>query len=766
MLPLVVENGAIFGALQLEGAAPFDELDLFYANSIVNQLAIAVDRQAATAAKQAATEVAEREQRLLAQVGEVVTSSLDRRATLAAVARAVVPLFADLCIIDEVAEDGAVQRLEVVFSDEHKQRDLADQLRRFSPRPGWTTPDAKVLESGEPLLFPEITDPGEVGIAHDEEHATLLRATSLTSMMVLALRARDRTLGVLTLARTESGERYATRDLALGRAIAQRAALSVDNARLYEQAQQATRARENLLAVISHDLRSPLGAILMGIDMLLKLPAGEDRRRSRKHLERIERSAQRMKRLVEDLLDAASLDAGGLSVETGRVAAQPLVLEALDALQPVAESKSLRLGSELPADLPGVSADAARLQQVLANLLGNAIKFTPEGGTITVRAKPSGDTVTFSVSDTGPGIAGEYLPRLFERFWQVKRTASLGIGLGLFIVKGIVEAHGGRIWVESKAGEGSTFFFTLPVAAADEDQAPAGAGASGGKQAIPPRRPDVFPSEVARHAAELEALTHEVELRKRELYTLLESTRVARELAARAGELERDFMNVVSHELRAPLTALELLIERMQRDRENPLAPRQQQIIQRMFSALARLSAMIESLLRRLELRGHAELESEVGHGSTFIVTLPPVDQALQEQGVPLQSGSGAARVMAKRILIVEDDADIREDLADFLRADGYDVVTTENGRAARDWLQHVGVLPDVILLDLMMPVMDGWQFRAEQLQDTTLARIPVVVLSGAGDVRREATALGAAGYVAKPFKLDSLLGVVHQAVA
>ena len=116
-------------------------------------------------------------------------------------------------------------------------------------------------------------------------------------------------------------------------------------------------------------------------------------------------------------------------------------------------------------------------------------------------------------------------------------------------------------------------------------------------------------------------------------------------------------------------------------------------------------------------------------------------------------------------ILIVEDDADIREDLAEILRDQGYEVVTKENGAAARDWLHdHVNSLPDVILLDLMMPVMDGWHFRAEQLQDASLAKIPVVVLSGAGDVRREASALGAAGYVSKPFKLDALLGVVHRA--
>ncbi|MGA9526155.1 MAG: ATP-binding protein, partial [Myxococcaceae bacterium] len=168
--------------------------------------------------------------------------------------------------------------------------------------------------------------------------------------------------------------------------------------------------------------------------------------------------------MLADLLETASIEGGSLSVEPKRLELGLLVVEALEALQPLAASKSQHLESDLPAALPAVLADSSRIHQVLANLLGNAIKFTPEGGAIAVRATSSGGLVTISITDTGPGIAEDELPHIFDRFWQARRTAKLGSGLGLFIVKGIVEAHGGTIWVESKVGAGSTFHFTLPVA--------------------------------------------------------------------------------------------------------------------------------------------------------------------------------------------------------------------------------------------------------------------------------------------------------------
>ena len=461
-LPLAVDHSAIFGALQVEGARPLEELDLVLVNAVVNQLAIAVDRQAAINARLAEAERTEAELRLLADASASLFATLDYREAFAALARLAVPRLADLCAVDEVREDGTVERLEVVFADGDKEP-LAERIRGLAAR-HWKSAVGAALESGRHALVSEVTDAIIEEIAADDpERASVLRDVGARSMMALPLVSRGKTLGALVLIAAESGRRYSNHDLALADLIARRAATAIDNARLFQQAQRATRAREDLLAVVSHDLRNPLNVILVNLDVLMMGPKVEEGG-LQKRLRAIQRSADSMHRLIEDLLDTASIEAGKLSLESRRLEVEPLVTEALETLQPLAANKSVELSSELEGELPAIHGDARRLQQVLANLGGNAMKFTPEGGRITVRATHSDGTVTFSVSDTGPGIPLADLPHIFDRFWQARRTAGLGTGLGLSIAKGIVEAHGGRILVESKLGHGSTFRFTVPVA--------------------------------------------------------------------------------------------------------------------------------------------------------------------------------------------------------------------------------------------------------------------------------------------------------------
>jgi signal transduction histidine kinase len=179
-----------------------------------------------------------------------------------------------------------------------------------------------------------------------------------------------------------------------------------------------------------------------------------------------------MDRLIQDLLDVAVAESGQLTVERAQLAARDLVVGAVDMQRPLASSASLELRVDLDHELPDIWGDRDRLLQVFENLIGNAIKFTNAGGSITVGAAPRDHEVVFRVADTGSGIAPENLPRVFDRFWQASRTGRIGAGLGLQIAKGIVEAHGGRIWVESAAGSGSTFFFTIPTAFAARDRLP------------------------------------------------------------------------------------------------------------------------------------------------------------------------------------------------------------------------------------------------------------------------------------------------------
>jgi signal transduction histidine kinase len=227
------------------------------------------------------------------------------------------------------------------------------------------------------------------------------------------------------------------------------------------RAEAAIRSRDDVLAIVSHDLRDPVSTIRMAAD-LLEMPISEEKKAQQIGV--IQRSAERMNRLIGDLLDASAIEAGRFHVELEPMALLPILRETGRMLDGAAAQKQLRFECVAPTDLPDVRGDRDRLLQVLANLVGNAIKFTPEGGAIAVGARRGAGEVIVAVEDTGPGIAEEDLPRIFDRYWQVGRRRRGGAGLGLAIAKGIIEAHEGRIWVESEPGRGSTFSFALPVA--------------------------------------------------------------------------------------------------------------------------------------------------------------------------------------------------------------------------------------------------------------------------------------------------------------
>jgi light-regulated signal transduction histidine kinase (bacteriophytochrome) len=245
-----------------------------------------------------------------------------------------------------------------------------------------------------------------------------------------------------------------------------RRAIEVDIGRRFLSEQRAVRARNDLLAVVSHDLRGPLSGVLLQTEVMLHLTQGADDAGKGANVlhgsaERIRRSAAHMKALIDDLLDLASIEAHRFALHLKSVESRELVDDAVLAAAPLAEARRITLATEL-IDAPRLEADPERVFRVLSNLLGNAIKFTPEGGTITVRAERRGDDLSIAVADTGPGIAADHLPHVFERYWKVQSASQPGTGLGLYIANGIVEAHGGKIWAESSAG-GATFTFTLPL---------------------------------------------------------------------------------------------------------------------------------------------------------------------------------------------------------------------------------------------------------------------------------------------------------------
>jgi PAS domain S-box-containing protein len=403
--------------------------------------------------------------RVLSRAGEALGASLDRAAMLDAVARVAVPALADLCMI-HVVEDGAIERAVMVVA-EPDQAELADRLGRTPAGRGWQSAEARAIASGEPMLLEEVPVPAAGRPAPGTSGPDLAYAAGVRSMIVVPLIARDTRLGALTLASSGSGRRYGPADLELARDLASRIVQAMDNARLYAESRRAVASRDAVLAVVSHDLRSQLTGVTMSTSLLAELisqrEAGAELTRP---LAFIQRSAQRMIRLIQDLLDVSSIESGTFSTVQHRQPVGPLIEDAIDALRPQAVARSLRLAFDLPAgDRFAIEVDRDRVLQVLDNLIGNAIKFSEPGGTVTVRVEPRGDELWFVVADTGPGIAPDDLPHVFDRFWQVRRTAHLGTGLGLAIAKGIVEAHRGKIGVDSELGAGSRFWFTLPLAA-------------------------------------------------------------------------------------------------------------------------------------------------------------------------------------------------------------------------------------------------------------------------------------------------------------
>ncbi|MBI2896620.1 MAG: GAF domain-containing sensor histidine kinase [Deltaproteobacteria bacterium] len=281
------------------------------------------------------------------------------------------------------------------------------------------------------------------------------------------IRRPERSFGNLYLARKPGREPFTDDDRVAIELLASHAAICVENARLVQTAHEDLRAREDLLAIVAHDLRNPLGVISGRVGLILRTASSEELEGMRRPLEAIERAAGRMERLIRDLLDAARIEAGHLVVERRPERLGPIVEEAIETFRPLCSDKGLDLRANLPPEIPEVLCDRERVLQALANLLGNALKFTPSGGVITLEARPSADGALLSVTDTGPGIAAADLPHLFDRFWKARQAGQQGTGLGLYIVKGIVEAHGGHVRIESEPGKGSAFRLTLPFSGSD-----------------------------------------------------------------------------------------------------------------------------------------------------------------------------------------------------------------------------------------------------------------------------------------------------------
>jgi len=420
---------------------------------------------------------------VLAGASAALSASLDEQTALDAVARLVVPVLADACVIDALAEDGS-RAAAVAHIDERGERLLRSVIDAAGGLGAWE----RLTEGDRPTAIEPLPDSFYDDWPGDAASRDALRAAGFTAALAAAMTARGRRLGTLVLLRTGREPGFSSADATHANELANRVALAIDNVRLFRQAERdraaaeeaaesiavlydsekdaraeaeaASRIRDEVLAIVSHDLRNPLGIIFTGTSLLLELELSEEQRTH--HLKVLKRAAQRMERLISDLLEVSRLESGRLTIRLGEHAVKDLLLEAREAFEPLATDRNIEFTADVSAAEGTVQVDRERILQIFSNLVGNALKFTPEGGCVTIAATSDDEVVTFTVEDSGPGISADDLPHIFDRFWQAQKTAQAGTGLGLAIAKGLVEAHGGRIWAESEEDVGSSFRFTIP----------------------------------------------------------------------------------------------------------------------------------------------------------------------------------------------------------------------------------------------------------------------------------------------------------------
>ncbi|HEY8079561.1 MAG TPA: ATP-binding protein, partial [Labilithrix sp.] len=449
--------------------------------------ALSLDRVARVAAESAARDrlqAAERSVRaaaerlgLMLEASEAIARGTDPEDVLDRLVHATVPGFADWCAVELLEDDGRLSLAAIAHVDSAKVAVARELRRRFPSRPDASAAH-RVATSSKAELHPVITDAMLAASIHDPEELRLTRELGAKSLIVVPLALHDRALGALSIIATRDDLVYDATDVRLAEKLARSAALALQNARLIgelraradaelgakREAESANRLKDEFLATVSHELRTPLNAILGWASMLRS--GRLDEATQQRAIATIERNARAQARLVDDVLDVSRITSGKLTIKSEPVDVARVLELTLDVVRPAALAKEITIEVKIASGLR-VRADADRLQQIYWNVLANAVKFTPRGGRIVVVAAQKEKAVVVSVKDSGPGIAREFLPHLFEPFRQADGSTTRahgGLGLGLSIARRLVLLHGGDIAAESDGpGHGATFVIALPA---------------------------------------------------------------------------------------------------------------------------------------------------------------------------------------------------------------------------------------------------------------------------------------------------------------
>jgi signal transduction histidine kinase len=394
---------------------------------------------------------------VMAEVNTLLSSSLELPETLQRVAALALPDLAQCCVV-RLVDGGTPGTIAAVHHDPGLDARFKRNPSELSADPDLAQMFAEVKRDRQPCVRSLLeAGPPEARASSPGP----LRAARAHMALAVPLQARGALIGVLTLCRCGDSRGFEALDIEFALDLARRASVAVDNAQLYADAQRAVRLREDILAIVSHDLRNPLGAITMSVQRLLKHCAPDDHESSR-GLTLILRSSRHMRRLIEELLDMANIQNGTLALRRAELNLEDCIAEALGMFEASARQKRVQLAHQPLGEVGIIRGDADRLLRAIANLVGNAVKFTHPGGEVTVISERTAEGVRVSVRDTGPGIAEQDRNRLFEQYWKGSGTGRSGMGLGLYIARSVAEAHGGHISLESELGVGSTFTLSIP----------------------------------------------------------------------------------------------------------------------------------------------------------------------------------------------------------------------------------------------------------------------------------------------------------------
>ena len=419
----------------------------------------------------------ERQLSFLGELSALLTSSLEPERVLPRVARLSIPLLGDLCAFDLLGDDGRIRRDACAHIDLTKEGLAFEARARHGYKSDAPSGAPAVIRSRQPVVVSPATGDDLARAAQNPEQLAIFRQLGVRSWMIVPLMAREHAMGAVTFVITESDRRYERNDLLLAQIVASQVAFTRASARTHQEvnaareaAEAANRAKDQFLGTLSHELRTPLNAVLGWTSLLQQRQLSADQ--EERALQIIQRNVDAQMRLIEDLLDMSRIVSGRLRLVVRPVDLSTIVEQAVDAVRPAADAKSIRVQTVLASPAGPVRGDADRLLQIMWNLLSNAVKFTPKHGRVQVQLQHVASHVEIVVSDTGQGIRPDLLPFIFDRFRQGDSTTTRphgGLGLGLALVRSLVELHGGTVFVESQGeGQGATFVVKLPLMIADQ----------------------------------------------------------------------------------------------------------------------------------------------------------------------------------------------------------------------------------------------------------------------------------------------------------